>query len=125
MSTYSTLLADRPNQIFADLKVQGIATMFAKAKAQAIGICARTTSELEETKREILDTDPDCKVYLQQVDVTHENEVKSFFDAICEAYGKVDICISNAGAASGFKPVEQSETDAWWNDVVSTFTASV
>ena len=93
--------------------------MFAEANARAIGICARTLSELEETRDKILAISPGTSVYLQQVDITAESDVRSFFEAAKSELGSIDVAVSNAGAQNEFKPIADTSTEQWWDEIVS------
>ena len=93
--------------------------MFAKARAQAIGICSRTLSGLEDVRKEILEISPDTLVHVQRVDVCCEEDVNSFFDRMKSTFGAVDVAVSNAGANSCFEPFVSTNTETWWNDFVS------
>jgi NAD(P)-dependent dehydrogenase (short-subunit alcohol dehydrogenase family) len=94
--------------------------MFAKAGARVIGICSRTISELEMTKTEIRQINPEVDVYMQKADVANEGDVKSFFQGLSnQGGGAVDVLVSNAGANSCFEPTLATSTDLWWHDVVS------
>jgi NAD(P)-dependent dehydrogenase (short-subunit alcohol dehydrogenase family) len=94
--------------------------MFAKAGARVIGICSRTISELETAKNEIRQINPEVDVYMQKVDVSNEEDVKSFFQGLNnQGGGTVDVLVSNAGANSCFEPTLATSTDLWWHDIVS------
>jgi NAD(P)-dependent dehydrogenase (short-subunit alcohol dehydrogenase family) len=85
-----------------------------------IGICSRTISELETTKNEICQINPEVDVYVQKADVANEDDVKSFFQSLNnQGGGPVDVLVSNAGANSCFEPTLATSTDLWWHDVVS------
>lgn len=97
---------------------QATALMYAKAKAKAIGICARTIHELIETEREILSASPNTKVHLQVVGVTKEEDVASFLETLTSLFGVVDVAVSNAGAKSCLQKISLTDTERWWEDVV-------
>lgn len=92
--------------------------MFAQAKAKGIAICARTVSQLEETKKAILEVDAEANVYSQQVDVASEQDVKSFFANVKEKFGRIDIAVSNAALNALITPMIASDTDSWWREQV-------
>lgn len=96
-----------------------MAHQFAKAHARAIFICARTTSELEEVRKELLEIDPDVAVHLQQVDVTDDEAVKSLFETAKQKFGGIDIGVANAGSQREMALISGSTTDKWWGDFVS------
>ncbi|KAK5162454.1 hypothetical protein LTR04_003728 [Oleoguttula sp. CCFEE 6159] len=95
---------------------QEVAVYFAKAKAKAVIICARTLSRLEETGTEMYKVNPETEVLMQQVDVTSEKDVKSLFDAANDRYGTVRVAVSNAGRNGEPKLLADSDTESWWND---------
>lgn len=78
--------------------VKAIAVMFAKAGARGVAVGARTESELEETKAEILKVNSATKVHISKLDVISDHSVKSFFEEVKLEYGAIDVLISNAGS---------------------------
>ena len=57
-----------------------------------VAICARNQLDLEIAASEI-----QGDVFTQQVDVTNEDQVRAFVEATHARFGRIDICITNAG----------------------------
>ena len=96
---------------------QGIGKGIAKACAAAgakLALCARNAAKLEQTACELAAAGAD--VLALPVDVTCEQAVEQFFDAILGRFGRVDILVNNAGAFDGGRIDEVSL--AAWNNVV-------
>ena len=66
---------------------QGLAAEGAK-----LAICARGEAELQQTAAEI-----PAEVLAQPVDVTVEAQVRGFVSAVLARFGRIDICVTNAG----------------------------
>lgn len=97
---------------------QAIAVMFARAGAKAVAVGARTESQLEETKKLVLEANPKTAVHISGLDVTSDQSVKSFFEAVKTKFGTIDTVISNSGVNRIIKPVAETETDDWWHHFV-------
>lgn len=81
----------------------GKAIAIACAKEGAnIGLTSRTQEELKQTKKEILDANPDVSVALKTADVTKISEMEELFDFYHEELGKLDGVIANAGASGRY-----------------------
>ncbi|MGH9747821.1 MAG: SDR family oxidoreductase [Candidatus Acidiferrales bacterium] len=74
---------------------RAVAEEFAREGCQ-IAICARTAEELERTSREI-EKASGGSVFRQAFDVTNFEAVSSFVDAVETRFGRIDICVTNAG----------------------------
>lgn len=99
--------------------IQSVAIEFAKANAKAIVLAARTTSQLEEVRDQILRVSSKTQVHVQSVDVGDETAVKSLYDAAQSKFGGVDVVVSNAGAQAEFgKLLPDTDTESWWIDWV-------
>jgi 3-oxoacyl-[acyl-carrier protein] reductase len=62
----------------------------------SVGICARTTSELEQAAAQIQKS-TGREVFHQAVDVTNPAAVSHFVAAVEERFGRIDICVTNSG----------------------------
>jgi len=71
------------------------ATAFAAAGAN-VALCARTEKKLNAAAEEIRKSHH-VEVFAQPVDVTEFAAVESFVAAVAKKFGRVDICVANAG----------------------------
>lgn len=74
---------------------RAVAAELAREGAQ-VAICARNTADLERAASEI-GRATGREVFWQAVDVTNAARVERFVDAVEKRYGRVDICVTNAG----------------------------
>jgi 3-oxoacyl-[acyl-carrier protein] reductase len=86
-------LKDRVALVAASSKGLGKAVALGLAAEGAkLAICARGEEELQRTAAEI-----PTEVLTQTVDVTVEAQVRGFVEAVVRKFGRLDICIANAG----------------------------
>jgi len=86
-------LKDRVALVAASSKGLGKAVALGLAAEGAkLAICARGEEELQRTAAEI-----PTEVLTQTVDVTVEAQVRGFVEAVVRKFGRVDICVANAG----------------------------
>src|SRR5215470_17347680 len=76
-----------------------------------IAICARTAQTLEKTAQEI-QQETGGEVFQKTVDVRNEAEVAGFIAAVEARFGKVDICVTNAGGPPS-KLFADTRTEEW------------
>jgi 3-oxoacyl-[acyl-carrier protein] reductase len=74
---------------------RAVAEEFAK-EGCLVAICARTADDLERTAREI-EKASGGSVFRQALDVTSFEAVSSFVDSVETRFGRIDICVTNAG----------------------------
>ncbi|PSN65350.1 putative oxidoreductase ucpA [Corynespora cassiicola Philippines] len=91
------------------------ALQYAYASAEAIILCARSTSELDAVASEIRDINSTVKVSSFKLDVTDEAAVKSLVGTITDEFGALDVLINNAGAAGPWVPLHETEPAYWWH----------
>lgn len=92
---------------------RGIGRAIALALAQegyAVGLCARTVSELESVRGAIEALGGHAIVL--PCDVIHEKEVHTAVDSMLHSFGTLDVLVNNAGHAC-FKPVWELTLDEW------------
>jgi len=81
----------------------GKAVAIACAKEGAnVGLTSRTQKELDQTKKEILDANPDVSVALKTADVTNISEMEELFEFYHDELGELDGIIANAGASGRY-----------------------
>lgn len=81
------------------------------AEGAKLAICARGDQELHRTAAEI-----PTEVLAQPVDVTVEAQVRGFVEAVVRKFGRVDICVSNAGGPPAKKFADTTVED--WRSAV-------
>jgi 3-oxoacyl-[acyl-carrier protein] reductase len=100
-------LKDRIAVVAASSKGLGKAVALGLAgEGVKLAICARGEEELRRTAAEIR-----TEVLALTVDVTVETQVHEFIEAVMRKFGRVDICVTNAGGPPAKKFVETSAQD--------------
>jgi 3-oxoacyl-[acyl-carrier protein] reductase len=93
---------------------RAVAIEFAREGAE-VAICARRADELEKAAAEIKKAGG--REALRQVcDVTDDSAVHKFVDAVEKQFGRVDICVTNAGGPPSKKFLETSNEE--WRKAV-------
>ena len=93
---------------------QGLAAEGAK-----VAICARREEQLRATAAEIGDA-----TFFQALDVTHEDRVRAFVRAVHERFGRIDICVTNAGGPPA-KPFSETTMDDWKSGLDLNFLSAL
>ena len=105
-------LKDRVAIVAASSKGLGKAVALGLAEEGArLAICARGDEELRRTASEI-----PTEVLAQPVDVTVEAQVREFVEAVVRKFGRVDICVTNAGGPPAKKFADTTVED--WRSAV-------
>ncbi|MGA8531742.1 MAG: SDR family oxidoreductase [Acidobacteriaceae bacterium] len=90
----------------------GRATAFAfAAEGARVALCARRDAELEKTAAEIRSRHS-VEVFTQAFDVADNGAVRAFVTAVHERFGRVDICVPNAGGPPA-KPFLDTTLEEW------------
>ncbi len=101
-------LKDRVAVVAASSKGLGKAVALGLAREGArLAICARGEDELRRTSAEI-----GGDVLAEKVDVTAEAQVQNFIDAAIRKFGRIDICVTNAGGPPA-KRFSETSIDDW------------
>ena len=77
------------------------------AEGAKLAICARGAPALEQTASEI-----GADVLAQELDVTNESQVRNFVRATFDRFGRIDICVTNAGGPPA-KPFASASVEDW------------
>ena len=85
---------------------EGLATEGAK-----LALCARTEAVLNSTAEEIR-RKTGVEVLARPLDVTSYDQVRGFVAETVERYGRVDICVTNAGGPPA-KPFSETSVEDW------------
>lgn len=105
-------LKDRVAIVAASSQGLGKAVAFGLAQEGArLALCARTQSTLDATAEEI-HSKTGVEVLARAVDVTVHEEVQRFVAETNERFGRVDICVANAGGPPS-KSFAQTTDEDW------------
>jgi len=88
-----------------------------------VAICARTAAELERAAAEIGKANR-REVFHQTLDVTDAEGVRRFVEAVEKKFGRVDICVTNAGGPPAKKFLDIT-IEEWRTAVELTLMSSV
>ncbi len=91
---------------------KAIALRFAKEGA-AVAVTARSKPQLDETVKEI--EAAGGRAVAIAGDVTNRDDVAKVVAGAREAFGPIDILISNAGVSGPFGPLYAIDPDEWWD----------
>jgi 3-oxoacyl-[acyl-carrier protein] reductase len=113
-------LKDRVAVVAASSKGLGKAVALGLAAEGAkLALCARGEEELRRTAAEIRG-----EVLVEVVDVTSDEQVRAFVDVVLRKFGRIDICVTNAGGPPAKKFVDTS-LDDWKSAVDLSFMSAV
>lgn len=92
------------------------------AEGCRLALCSRTAQSIEAAAEKIR-SKYKVEVMAQAVDVSDANAVHNFVEAVIAKFGRVDICVANAGGppAKGFMAISQEE----WNKAIAQNFLSV
>jgi 3-oxoacyl-[acyl-carrier protein] reductase len=88
-----------------------------------VAICARTPEPLERTASEI-ESVSGRRVFRRALDVVNFEAVSSFVEAVEKEYGRIDICVTNAGGPPAKKFLDIT-MDEWRTAVDLTLLSTV
>ena len=109
-------LKDRVAIVAASSQGLGKAVALGLAREGAkLAICARTESTLSQTAEEIR-KETGVEVLARPVDVTDYEQVRSFISETNDRFGRVDICVTNAGGPPA-KPFSETTVEDWQDEV--------
>ncbi|HML18597.1 MAG TPA: SDR family oxidoreductase [Bryobacteraceae bacterium] len=105
-------IKDRVALVAASSSGLGKAVALGLAREGAkLALCSRNPPTLHQTAGEIR-RDTGVEVLAVPVDVTDEEEVHSFVNGVLEQFGRIDICVTNAGGPPA-KPFDSISVDEW------------
>ncbi|HLY63419.1 MAG TPA: SDR family oxidoreductase [Terriglobia bacterium] len=109
-------LKDRVAIVAASSTGLGKAVAMGLAREGAkLALCARTEAVLSAAAAEIHDA-TGAEVLARALDVTVYDQVRSFVAETLERFGRVDICVANAGGPPA-KPFSQTSVEDWQSGV--------
>lgn len=97
---------------------QAIALAFAKADAARIVIASRRVAKLEETKKELLQINPNVDVLILQTDITSEDSVDRLEETVKSKFGIPDVLVNAVGSWSSSENLGNTNPKEWWADFV-------
>jgi 3-oxoacyl-[acyl-carrier protein] reductase len=113
-------LKDRVAIVAASSKGLGKAVALGlAAEGVKLALCARGAEELRSTASEI-----PTEVMAQAVDVTVEAQVTGFVLSVLEKFGRIDICVTNAGGPPA-KKFDDTSVEDWRLAVDLNFMSAV
>src|SRR5438552_14963050 len=90
-------LKDRVALVAAGSRGLGKAVALGLAREGAkLALCARTDAVLQQTAEEIR-AETGAKVLARALDVTVADQVHGFVQEVVQRFGRIDICVANAG----------------------------
>jgi 3-oxoacyl-[acyl-carrier protein] reductase len=89
------------------------------AEGAFVAICARGEEELQATAKLV---GPDC--FAMAVDVSSEAQVRGFVQAVLARFGRIDICVTNAGGPPGRK-FETASVEDWRHAIDLNFMSTL
>src|SRR5215469_16972855 len=97
------------------------AESFAREGAQ-VAMCARTEKTLHEAAGSIRKA-TNAEVLAEPVDVTDPGQVHSFIELVAKRFGRIDVCVTNAGGppAKNFLSISMEE----WHKAIDMNLMSV
>jgi 3-oxoacyl-[acyl-carrier protein] reductase len=105
-------LKDRVAIVAASSQGLGKAVAFGLAREGAkLALCARTAATLEAAAAEIR-RETGAEVLAETVDVTQYEQVRGFVARTAERFGRVDICVANAGGPPS-KSFAETTVEDW------------
>jgi NAD(P)-dependent dehydrogenase (short-subunit alcohol dehydrogenase family) len=97
---------------------RSIALRLAECKVAAIYLCARTSSELDESEEKVKAVYRDVRVYKFPLDVSNESSILDVAVAITKTEGRLDVLINNAGFSPKLSSIVDSDTEEYWKTFI-------
>ena len=94
---------------------KGVALALAREGAK-LAICARTPDTLQAAAEEIR-SETGVEILTRAMDVTSADQVRAFVDETQSRFGRIDVCVTNAGGPPSKTFAETSAED--WNSAVN------
>jgi len=101
---------------------RAVAEELAREGAQ-VAICARGAERLKQSSAEI-EKETSARVFFEALDVTDGASVAAFVEAVEKRFGRVDICVTNAGGPPA-KTFLEISIDDWRKTVDLTLLSAV
>jgi 3-oxoacyl-[acyl-carrier protein] reductase len=102
-------LKDKVALVAASSQGLGKAVALGLAREGAkLAMCSRNAEALAAAANQI----PGVEVFASPVDVTDESAVRAFVDQTEKLFGRIDICVTNAGGPPA-KPFDATTTEEW------------
>jgi len=109
-------LKDRVAIVAASSQGLGKAVALGLAREGAkLAICSRSESNIKQAAEEIRQ-ETGVEVLARPVDVTDYEQVRSFISETNDRFGRVDVCVTNAGGPPA-KPFSETTVEDWQDEV--------
>jgi len=109
-------LKDRVAIVAASSQGLGKAVALGLAREGAkLAICSRSESSIKQAAEEIRQ-ETGVEVLARPVDVTDYEQVRSFISETNDRFGRVDVCVTNAGGPPA-KPFSETTVEDWQDEV--------
>jgi NAD(P)-dependent dehydrogenase (short-subunit alcohol dehydrogenase family) len=95
---------------------QATAVAFAQAGAKAIYLTARSRDALEETRRLVIQANPQTQCIWSLCDVTNAAAVEAAVADCVAKFGGIDAADANAGYLGPWKKIGESDPVSWWQN---------
>lgn len=92
---------------------KAIAYSFASAGSTQIALLGRTEKTLSETAMSMKRDYPNANILLCVADIANKAAVDAAFEEIATTFGKIDICVSNAGVMPSPGPIADADANQW------------
>ncbi len=117
-------LSERTAIVAASSQGLGYAVALGLAREGArLAICSRRGEEIEKAAAAIR-AECGVEVLARPVDVTDHDQVKAFVSDVFDAYGRIDICVTNAGGPP-FKTFDKTSIADWHTSVGLSLLSTV
>lgn len=93
---------------------RSIALRYAESGVACLILCARTTSQLDETEVAIQKINSTIKIRKLPVDITDAAQVSAISATVKNEEGRLDILVNNAGISEAWVPLAESDPLEYW-----------
>ena len=89
----------------------------------SVALAGRHIDKLEAT-RALASADAQARIHAQACDVGDADSVRTFFNAVLERFGRLDLLFNNAGTGAPAVPFEDLTPEQWKNVVDANLTGT-
>jgi len=92
---------------------EACAEVLAEESTYRLLLCARRIERLEELKRKIHSSRPQCEVFCFELDVRNNEQVENTLNNLPAEWRNIDVLINNAGLSQGLEPIQNGDIGDW------------